>query len=224
MVKIITGILFIIGCALFGYYIWNDLSSVAPSPISPTPTSTPVSVIGVETTGTSPKGTAQPPNTSVPIPDLNRPIDFSGATMSLNIQKKARESVLSLESALKGNSDDFGSWIDLGLERSSYGDYEGARQAWEYASAIRPKNSVSFGNLGFLYGYQLHDSVKAEKNYLQAIGNDAALSYLYLQTSEFYRDVLKDTAKAKGILQQGLIRLPNSPELQSALNALSSTH
>ena len=54
-------------------------------------------------------------------------------------------------------------WLVLGVYRKMIGDYESAKEVWEYASAIRPQNSVSFNNLGELYAYYLKDNAKAEK-------------------------------------------------------------
>ena len=153
----------------------------------------------------------------LPIPDLNRPILFSNSTLSIEQQKQAEQKIRGFEAAIKQNSDDFASWMNLGIYRKSIDDYEGARQAWEYAGLIRPGNSLSFGNLGFLYGYLLKEPIKAEKNYLTAIENDEHLIYLYAQAFEFYRDVLKDAFKAKAIIEQGLKSNPGDEALKALL-------
>ena len=68
-----------------------------------------------------------------------------------------------LSSQLKKDSDNLENWLVLGVYRKMIGDYESAKEVWEYASAIRPQNSVSFNNLGELYAYYLKDNAKAEK-------------------------------------------------------------
>lgn len=95
-------------------------------------------------------------------------------------------------------------WIDLGLKRKAEEDYEGARDAWQKAVEIDPNSSVSFRNLGVIYGYYLNDPQKAEKNFLISIEKDPQLAYLYVTLYDFYRDVLRDPEKAKSVLQKGI--------------------
>lgn len=153
---------------------------------------------------------------TIPIPDLDRVIVIPETTHSSKKQEII-DRIHTLVGLLKENTQSYNEWIDLGALRKSIEDYEGARQAWEYASAIRPKNSVSFGNLGVLYGYYLQNPTLAEKNYLKAIENDPKLPYLYMQTADFYLEVLKDTKKAKNILEKGLIEVPGDEALKAAL-------
>ena len=145
------------------------------------------------------------------VPDLNRPIPEESSiptTIRADIEARIRGDI----NSLKADANNLTAWIDLGLQRKALHDYEGARQAWEYASIIRPKNSLSFGNLGDLYAYYIKDSVKAEQNFLTAIENDKNLIYLYFQASDFYRDVLKDLTKARAILKEGAKNIPSEAE------------
>lgn len=66
--------------------------------------------------------------------------------------------------AVKATPDFFYGWIELGLLKKIIGDYIGARDAWEYAGVLQPKNSLSFANLGELYWQYLPDFPKAEEN------------------------------------------------------------
>lgn len=109
------------------------------------------------------------------------------------------ESVEDLES-----TESLSYWINLGLQKKAQEDYEGARDAWEYASKIRPKNALSFHNLGMLYGYFLEDNAKAEQNFEQAIQNNPQEAFLYIGLFEFYRDVVKDKEKARAVLERGI--------------------
>ncbi|MBI2108889.1 MAG: hypothetical protein HYT93_01755 [Parcubacteria group bacterium] len=156
---------------------------------------------------------------TTPVPDLDRQIVIPDST-----HPSQKDEIISKISALvvllKQDASLFNEWIDLGLRRKSIEDYEGARQAWEYASVIRPNNSISFGNLGALYGYYLGNPILAEKNYLKAIENDSKLPYLYVQTADFYLEVLKDVEKAKEILKKGLIAVPGDEALKLALDAI----
>ena len=51
---------------------------------------------------------------------------------------------------------------------------------------VRPKNSLSFHNLGDLYGFYLKDSSKSELNYLQSIRNDPMNVDAYLNLTDLY--------------------------------------
>lgn len=154
-----------------------------------------------------------------PIPDLNRAINIPASTPHSQ-KEEITSKINALVALLKQDPDLFNEWLNLGLLRKSIEDYEGARQAWEYASSIRPQNSLSFGNLALLYGYYLKNPVLAEKNYLKAIENDLKLPYLYAQAADFYLEVLNQPEKAREILQKGLQMIPGDLGLQSALENL----
>ncbi len=66
----------------------------------------------------------------------------------------------------------FRSYMEAASVKKGVGDYEGARDIWEYVNMKRPQNSVSFANLGDLYANFLKYPVKSEQNYLRAIEND----------------------------------------------------
>ncbi|MFH1890621.1 MAG: hypothetical protein ABIJ91_03600 [Candidatus Kuenenbacteria bacterium] len=144
-------------------------------------------------------------------PDLDRPINFY-----IDIPEQAKtiykNKIEELEKQLKNNPDFFNGWLDLGALRQEIGDYEIAKECWEYAGYIRPNNSTSFNNLGFLYGYYLNNPPKAEENYLKAIENGPNMVYIYRNLFEFYRDVLKDDTKAKNILQKGIELNPDTSQ------------
>ncbi|MBI4130668.1 hypothetical protein HY468_05095 [Candidatus Roizmanbacteria bacterium] len=153
------------------------------------------------------------------VPSLDRPVNIPESTPP-TIKEEITAKIKELSEILKQDSNLFNEWLSLGLLRKNSEDYEGARQAWEYASAIRPKNSVSFSNLGALYGYYLQNLDLAEKNYLKAIENDPKYPYFYLQTADFYLEVRKDKEKAMAILQKGLEAVPGDESLKSGLENL----
>lgn len=101
----------------------------------------------------------------------------------------------------------FRAYMEAASVKKGVGDYEGAREIWEYVNEKRPNNSVSFANLGDLYGNFLKNPEKAEKNYLTAIENDPSDPayvrgllelYQYQLTSRlgFQEDVFKKAAEA----------------------------
>lgn len=144
-------------------------------------------------------------------PDLDRPLTFPSG-FPLDAQKIIKESVEKLVSELKQNPGLFDNWLELGIRRKTIKDYEGAEEAWEYAGAISPLNSVSFNNLGDLYAYYLKDYKKAEENFLTAIKNGPDQVYIYRSFYEFYRNVLKDNAKARAILEKGIAANPDTSQ------------
>ncbi|MBI4118353.1 MAG: hypothetical protein HY455_02375 [Parcubacteria group bacterium] len=153
---------------------------------------------------------------TIAIPNLDRSFAMP-ASMSTPAKVEMASKINALVTSLKQDPTLFNVWVDLGLFLKEIEDYEGALEAWEYASAIRPNNSLSFGNLGVLYGYYLKNPVMAEKNYLKAIENDPKLPYLYTQTADFYLEVMKAPEKARAILKKGVAEIPGETGLQTAL-------
>ena len=138
--------------------------------------------------------------------------------MSEDAKRIATDKIQDLSNQLKKNNDNLENWLVLGVYRKMIGDYEGAREIWEYASAIRPQNSISFNNLGELYAYYLKDNAKAEENYQKAIENDPSAIYIYRNFFDFYRYFAKNTAKARAILEQGIAANPStSSDLKNLL-------
>ncbi|MBI2604024.1 MAG: hypothetical protein HYW56_00600 [Candidatus Harrisonbacteria bacterium] len=95
-----------------------------------------------------------------------------GETLPPAVREDLARQIREATAVLKNDYNNIQPWITLGLARKGLDDYEGAAEAWEFASVIRPKNALSFANLGFLYGSYLKDYARAEKNYLRAIAND----------------------------------------------------
>ncbi len=157
---------------------------------------------------------------SISAPSLDRPIVYP-SDMPAQIKEDNQSKISQIIKNLKSNTGSFNDWIDLGLYRKLLGDYEGARQAWEYASLLRPQSPASFSNLGILYGYYLKDAPKAEKSFLRAIENDPKDINLYFQTYDFYKDVMKDSTKAKAIIETGLKNNPADKDLESMLKELN---
>ena len=167
---------------------------------------------GIEEGGKAP---ALPVAVGVKAPDLNRPLTNS-TNLPPEALKKVTDDIANTIKALKGDSNSLDSWLQIGLDWKSLGDYEGARLAWEFAGLVRPRNSISFINLGFLYSHYLQNNALADKNYLQALMNDPHNGGLYIQTADFYVDFMKDPAKAKSLIQKGIAANPNDTELKAA--------
>ena len=150
------------------------------------------------------------------MPDLNRKVNFSTANTS------AKTKIVEISETLKIDTENVSLWIDLGSWRKAINDYEGAIEAWEYAGVIRPQSSIPFNNLGDLYAYYLKDVPRAEEYFLRVINNDPNNIYSYFKIVEFYQDFTKDTAKARAILEKGIVANPpsTSSDLKSLLKSL----
>ena len=155
----------------------------------------------------------------VKIPDLNRAVVIP-ADFLPDIRVSATAKIAKITTSLKENPANAALWAELGLQRNGIEDYEGARDAYEYALALLPSNAVVVENLGVLYGYYLKDLIKAEAYLLKAIELEPEVTYRYLRVFEFYKYVIKDNAKAKAILEKGLKISPGEPSFKTLLETL----
>ncbi len=125
-----------------------------------------------------------------------------------------RQQILDAAGSIDVNPDVLDSWLQLGLYKKVIGDFEGARDAWEYASVIRPQNVVSFKNLGELYWRYFPDFTKSEANFRAAIQNEPRYIDSYISLSELYRYSYKEKAGlADDALLEGLQNNPGSRDL-----------
>lgn len=148
-----------------------------------------------------------------------RASEIEGLTES---QKEALYSQLRAAArTVADNPDYFSGWIELGLLKKVIGDYEGARDAWEYAGAIRPENSLSFANLGELYGKYILDYPKAEANFRKSIQNKPNDTGTYMSLSDLYSySYAQKKDLADDVLLEGLAANPGDTDLMRWLAAL----
>lgn len=150
-----------------------------------------------------------PPYQGVPIGIINES-EASKKTTPASVREKLAAKLATVSASLAKNPDDLDAWIEVGSVKHAFGDEIGARDAWEYASIIRPQNTTSFFNLGNLYGYYLRDKIKAEKNYQRVLQNDSAYIPGYLTLIAFYREVYQEKypQEAEKVLLAGLKIIP----------------
>ena len=209
VIWIVAGV-FIVGG---GFFIFNndDLINTSQETNTAIP---PIAGMGIFDEGGSPIDINVIPVDLPTPPDMSGPILFPS-----NFQADAKliviEKIESLRESVQATPTNIDSWIELGLYWKLVEDYEKTEAAWLYAAEIDTINPVPLGNLGFLYGYFLNDSTKAEEYYLQAIERDPSKEYLYFQLAEFYRDVLKDISKARNIAEQGVAAIPENENLKA---------
>ncbi|MBI2096865.1 MAG: tetratricopeptide repeat protein [Candidatus Sungbacteria bacterium] len=134
-------------------------------------------------------------------------------------QKKViRQGILDAAGSIDVDPDVLDPWLKLGLYKKVIGDYEGARDAWEYAGLVRPRNVISFKNLGELYWHYLPDFERAEKNLRVAIENEPQLVDAYITLSDIYHYSYHEKADlADDVLLEGLENNPGSLDLTSYL-------
>lgn len=136
-------------------------------------------------------------------------------------KRKLYASIENFAQAVKGNPDYLFGWIELGITKKVIGDYEGARDAWEYAGIIRPFNSVSFANLGELYWRYLPDFPRSEKNFKTAIKNKPDDFSVYISLSDLYYYSYKEKKDlAYAVLLDGIAANPDDANFPRALAAL----
>ena len=203
------------------WFIWNDVRSTQEGVVfDPAETTNSEAVINNEKTSEKPvvitENKTSPPEDPLKakMPSLTRAIPVGASPDSV---QKINEAV----GLIKDNYNYLQAWLQLGLLRNSVKDYEGAIEAWKFATILRPQSSTAFLNLGDVYGWYLHDNVKAESYLLAGIAAEPKDVYSYYKTYEFYMDIMKDAVKARKILEQGIAENPDSSEdLKQALNNL----
>lgn len=127
--------------------------------------------------------------------------------------------------SLDVNPDNLDPWLQAGVIKKVIGDFEGARDAWEYASLIRPKNFVSFKNLGELYWHYLPDYPRSEENFRKAIENEPRFIDSYISLSELYRySYTEKQSLAEAPLLDGIRENPDSKDLMIYLARFYRDH
>lgn len=155
-----------------------------------------------------------------PAPDMSGEIIFPKGYNSEN-KISVIEKIESFRKMTKDNPANVEAWIELGSYFKLIEDYKRAESAWIYAADIDKTNPIPLANLGFLYGYYIHNNTIAEKYYLEAINRAPNDGYLYFQAAEFYRVAMKDVAKAKAIVDKGILLNPKDSELKTLRESLN---
>ncbi len=114
---------------------------------------------------------------------------------------------------------DFNAWINVGTLNFMAGNYETAKQVWQYTSAQWPSNHASHNNLGELYMSYLKDYPKAEKEFLAAIVNkpDDTNPYRNLFTLYSETSYKPSNSAAEDILKKAIAANPRAVDMQYTL-------
>lgn len=123
---------------------------------------------------------------------------------------------------LKKNPHDYDGWLELGVIKKFFNNYEGARDAWEYAKLVNATSSLSYFNLGGLYANYLNDYPRAEENYKKAIARDRLFFPQYhVALADFYkRNYVEKRDLAEPTLLEGIAAIPEDAGLRVQLALL----
>lgn len=110
--------------------------------------------------------------------------------------------------ALKADSSSYADWMDLGTLRLVVKDYEGAKQAWEYAAVLGPNTATPYGNLGDLHANYLREYSKAEANFKIAIERNPKISNYYRPLYELYLVYKPTPNAAENTLKDAISKFP----------------
>ncbi|OGZ99608.1 MAG: hypothetical protein A3C07_04830 [Candidatus Sungbacteria bacterium RIFCSPHIGHO2_02_FULL_47_11] len=123
--------------------------------------------------------------------------------------------------AVRENPLFFNGWIQIGILKKVIGDFEGARDAWEYAGVIEPLNSLSFANLGELYWRYLHEYEKSELNFRISIKHKPGDPLTYISLADLYHYSYKEkSGEADDVLIEGLGVIPGDENLMRHLASI----
>ncbi len=177
--------IFVVVVGFSGWFIYRDLrksNQQEPTPIKNQPAST----YDVESEAVK-NSVINTEEIKKQMPNLDREIIIK-ENLSEESKNRAISEIKIITATLKADYDKLAEWLTLGIWRKTIGDYEGAVEAWKFATILRPKDPVAFHNLGDLYSQYLPDFPKAEKYYLSAIEKDTGHNpFFFIKLYEFYR-------------------------------------
>lgn len=202
----------IIGAAWFG---WSRLGSAPDINIPFTSGTENATTTITQSESTSPAGQNTLQQEALRI--VNRDIRIQ-VLLNPAVELEARTKIQELNGMIRANYDYDAQWLDLGAYRRMIGDYEGAKEAWEFLAKIRPQSFVVFHNLGDLYAYEFKNYSKAEENFLKSVANKPSNIQAYSQLVTVYRYLdTAQAAKIEPLLLKGIAANPEDANLRVLL-------
>jgi tetratricopeptide (TPR) repeat protein len=198
--------------AVAGFFIWRDVKSVKDGSVFEGKNNENKNENIDVSVGTNNEGaivkilsSGEIKPLEINMPDLSKPIIIKG-DFSVDIKNAFYKKIQEQIDLLKKDSNNVDNWIVLGNYRKMAEDYEGAAEAWNYAAALNPQNTIPFYNLGYLYGFYLKDLAKAETNYLKSIQNDPQNFQAYIDLADLYWADNKGVKQERieGLLKKGI--------------------
>lgn len=176
--------------------------------------------VGIDMTGDGKVNIAVVPETKLPpAPTLVRSTNFTN-TLSPEVKSIVLSNIERIIVEIKKDPKSIISWVDLGIQRKQLGDYEGARDVWEYAKSLDPKNIVPWSNLGDLYHFYLKDFKKSDENWKKTIVLKPDYMQGYRGLYELYTYSMKEkSTEIPTMLNAGIAKNPTMTEDLKALLA-----
>lgn len=204
--KYIIGIIIALTLVAIGtYFVWKDLNKNLNEDLG----SQDIATSTDKTATSTGEITITPVPVGRPAPSLPFPPEIK-ADLSADSKVVAISAIKEIVAQLRKDPTQYGYWIDYGLQMNFIGDYDRAREAWEYASYLRPNDFIPLHNLGDLYTYSIPNYAKAESYYRKSITADPTATMVYQKLHELYRFRIKDNVKAKAILEEGIAKNPTT--------------
>jgi tetratricopeptide (TPR) repeat protein len=212
--KNIYFILFLAGVLAFsGFFVWRDFSYVKNTDNEPTESAAGPTAASVEEKIIQGETRGETEDLKDKMPSLSRPAVVS-AELDEATRQRALKEIEEISGMLKDNYNYLQAWLQLGLLRKLIGDYEGAKQAWEFAALLRPNEYLPYNNLGVLYWQHFKDYPEAEKSFLTALEKQPDSLMVFQNLHELYRFSYKEKSHlADDILLRGIEANPKSVEL-----------
>ncbi len=150
------------------------------------------------------------------MPNLSRTIAFNA-----NVPAEARTIITNKAVALsaKLNSDptQIANWLDLAVQYHQAGDYQGAREIWEFLVKVAPNELTPYDNLGRLYRLDLKNYPKAEEYFRKSIAVKASV-VAYMELYELYKYSYKTgTNTVIDLLKEASAKFPQNPDFSALL-------
>lgn len=178
-------------------------------------------VSGEKPRGEETKSTEKPIGSSVA--SLQLPSHYSvfvdnAPDMRAEFKKASKEKFSETLEIIKEHPDSLWAWLDLGSIKKSFNDFDGAEEAWVYATKIYPEHTVAYANLGQLYWHNKVNYPIAEAMFLKVISLNITAVATYRDLADLYR--YNYTAKkdqVDDLILSGLKDNPAEPDLLSYL-------
>ncbi len=100
-------------------------------------------------------------------------------------------------------------WVNVGILRKRFGDYEGAEKAWLRAIDYAPEQTLALGNLADMYLFDMGEYEKAEEYYLKLLSMRTDNYNYYLGLASLYRFNMTEKAHLiEGIMAEAAEKNP----------------
>ena len=146
---------------------------------------------------------------------VSKPISVRAQLADL-VKNQAIDKIKQVSELIKADYDLDSQWLELAAYRKLIGDYDGAIEAWDFLSLIRPQNYISYNNLGDLYAFTLKDYDRGEQNFLKSISNNPENVNAYMQLVTIYEATIQPN-KIEPLLLSGIKSNSANPTLNILL-------